>query len=302
MNIWRSSDPQHPPHFAIRVFGPLRLTDSTGADVAVPVGRQRGALERLLLAPNQPVPMDAIREACWPGGQPERAATALKVTLARLRTVLGQIEGVELCVDDQACTLQVCPNQMDLLAFERLVAHDATDEALALGVSGAPFADFADTVATQVARRRVGTMRAQLHRPTPWPITEAPPPVAPIVYVIVAPQEVAALVAQLGLDEGTQRIGEDVLRRLLGEPDRPEPTTSELRFGLSDREATISKMLCSHMTLREISRQLYISINTTKSHTRSIYRKLGVSSRSEAAELLGSATGRGRNGSVRRVS
>jgi DNA-binding CsgD family transcriptional regulator len=291
-----------PSHFAIRVFGPLRLTDGSGGDVAVPIGRQRAVLERLLLSPNRPVKLDAVRAACWPEGQPERAATALKVTIGRLRTVLRQIDGVELHADEQSCRLEVCPNQMDLLAFERLAVHDDADEALDLLATGAPFADFADSDVRRAARRRIGATGARLSRSAQPLFEDTVPPVAPIVYVIVAPDDVAALVAQLGLGEDTQRVGEDALRRLLGEPDRPEPAPTGLRFGLSERESMISKMLCSHMTLREISRQLYISINTTKSHTRSIYRKLGVSSRSEAAELLGSAGGRGRSGSVRRVS
>lgn len=282
-------------HFAIRVFGPLRLTDSSGADVTVPIGRQRAALERLLLSANQAVTLDDLRAACWPHGEPERAATALKVTLGRLRTVLAQVDGVQLHLDDERCSLDVCPNQMDLLAFERFVARGAEHEARELLAAGAPFADFADNQATLSARLRVASI-------SPAMVAQPPAPVAPIVYVIVAPDEVASIVAQLGLDADTQRAGEDVLRRLLGEPAQAAPVPSDPRFGLSEREATISKMLSSHMTLREISRQLYISINTTKSHTRSIYRKLGVSSRSEAAELLASATARGRTSAVRRVS
>ncbi len=286
-------------HFAIRVFGPLRLTDGSGGDLTVPIGRQRAVLERLLLGPNQDVDVQDMRAWCWPRGQPERAATALQLTVGRLRTVLEQVDGVELHADEQTCRLEICPNQMDLLTFERLAAHGAGDEALGLLAAGVPFADFADNEATRAARRQIGATRLRL---------AIPAAVAPILYVIVAPDEVAALVAQLGLGADTQRAGDDVLHGLRGGPDeaddpeRPAPATTGSSFGLSEREATISTMLCSHMTLREISRQLFISINTTKSHTRSIYRKLGVSSRSEAAELLAPTSRRGRNNSVRRVS
>ena len=41
-------------------------------------------------------------------------------------------------------------------------------------------------------------------------------------------------------------------------------------------------MLTSTLSERDIGRELYLSHNTIHSHTRSIYRKLGVSSRSEA--------------------
>ena len=41
-------------------------------------------------------------------------------------------------------------------------------------------------------------------------------------------------------------------------------------------------MLCGPLSERDIGRELYLSHNTVHSHTRSIYRKLGVSSRAEA--------------------
>ena len=48
-------------------------------------------------------------------------------------------------------------------------------------------------------------------------------------------------------------------------------------------------MLASGASLSEVARQLYLSPNTVKTHRRSIYRKLGVSTR---AELLAWAAGR----------
>jgi LuxR family maltose regulon positive regulatory protein len=51
---------------------------------------------------------------------------------------------------------------------------------------------------------------------------------------------------------------------------------------LSAAERRILRLLASDLTLREIGQELYLSPNTVKTHTRSIYRKLGVSSRAEA--------------------
>jgi LuxR family maltose regulon positive regulatory protein len=39
------------------------------------------------------------------------------------------------------------------------------------------------------------------------------------------------------------------------------------------------------LTVREIADELYVSVNTLKFHLKVIYRKLGVSSRAEAAEV-----------------
>ena len=51
---------------------------------------------------------------------------------------------------------------------------------------------------------------------------------------------------------------------------------------LRDAERRILRLLATDLTLRDIGRELYVSLNTVKTHTRAIYRKLDVSSRSEA--------------------
>jgi len=55
---------------------------------------------------------------------------------------------------------------------------------------------------------------------------------------------------------------------------------------LSEAEQRILRLLTSELTLREIGRELYLSQNTVKTHTRSIYRKLGVSSRAEVRRAV----------------
>jgi LuxR family maltose regulon positive regulatory protein len=44
----------------------------------------------------------------------------------------------------------------------------------------------------------------------------------------------------------------------------------------------VLRRLASDLTQREIGAELYLSLNTIKSHTRSIFRKLGASSREQA--------------------
>jgi LuxR family transcriptional regulator, maltose regulon positive regulatory protein len=51
---------------------------------------------------------------------------------------------------------------------------------------------------------------------------------------------------------------------------------------LSDRERAVLRYLPTMLTFVEIGSELYISVNTTKSHVRSIYRKLGVVGRRDA--------------------
>lgn len=58
--------------------------------------------------------------------------------------------------------------------------------------------------------------------------------------------------------------------------------SSRGRRDLSRRELTILRALTGPLSERDIGRELFLSQNTVHSHTRSIYRKLGVSSRAEA--------------------
>jgi LuxR family maltose regulon positive regulatory protein len=53
---------------------------------------------------------------------------------------------------------------------------------------------------------------------------------------------------------------------------------------LSERELVVLRMLGGRLSERDIGRELYLSHNTIHSHTRSIYRKLRVSSRKQAVE------------------
>ncbi|WP_138067582.1 LuxR C-terminal-related transcriptional regulator [Cellulomonas rhizosphaerae] len=59
---------------------------------------------------------------------------------------------------------------------------------------------------------------------------------------------------------------------------------------LTERELEVLRILPSRLTLREIADELFISINTLKFHLKVIYRKLGCTSRAEAADLARSMT------------
>ena len=63
-------------------------------------------------------------------------------------------------------------------------------------------------------------------------------------------------------------------------PRAQTPLAGELE--LSERELTILRLLAGDLSQREIGSELFISLNTVKGHTRSIFRKLGVSSRADA--------------------
>jgi ATP/maltotriose-dependent transcriptional regulator MalT len=71
---------------------------------------------------------------------------------------------------------------------------------------------------------------------------------------------------------------------------RANPGNPDLVEEPSAAELAVLRGLASGLSRREIGAQLYISLNTVKTHTRELYRKLGASSRADAvarAEALG---------------
>ena len=70
----------------------------------------------------------------------------------------------------------------------------------------------------------------------------------------------------------------DRLEQRLAARPRGVPTVDPL----TDREVGVLRMLRGTLSIREIGETLNLSQNTVKTHTSSIYRKLGVSSRHDA--------------------
>jgi LuxR family maltose regulon positive regulatory protein len=60
------------------------------------------------------------------------------------------------------------------------------------------------------------------------------------------------------------------------------PRTGEMLTPPSPAELKVLRLPATDLTAREIAAQLYLSANTVRSHTRALYRKLGVSTRADA--------------------
>jgi LuxR family maltose regulon positive regulatory protein len=86
----------------------------------------------------------------------------------------------------------------------------------------------------------------------------------------------------------------DRLRRAAAPSLGPLQTSKHLVGTLTEREREVLRLLPSRLTLREIAGELSISLNTLKFHLRIIYRKLGCSSRAEAADMARAVAGQRR--------
>ncbi len=82
---------------------------------------------------------------------------------------------------------------------------------------------------------------------------------------------------------GELTLSPDLARALVGhlaQARRPAPRTHR---GLSDREREVLALVCDGLSNKEIGQRLYLSLRTVENHLASIYGKLGVRSRTEAA-------------------
>jgi ATP/maltotriose-dependent transcriptional regulator MalT len=94
--------------------------------------------------------------------------------------------------------------------------------------------------------------------------------------------------AQAAITEARSLIGScpdpGILTGRLNAPGASPADTSSRHEKLTQRERRVLQLLTSDLSERDIGRELYVSHNTVHSHVRSIYRKLGVSSRAHALQ------------------
>jgi DNA-binding CsgD family transcriptional regulator len=76
------------------------------------------------------------------------------------------------------------------------------------------------------------------------------------------------------------------IARELGDPDAGEraPRPSAADAALTHGETRVLHYLPTNLSAREIACELYLSVNTIKTHQRHLYQKLGASCRSQAVE------------------
>ncbi|MGH2928916.1 MAG: LuxR C-terminal-related transcriptional regulator, partial [Solirubrobacteraceae bacterium] len=77
----------------------------------------------------------------------------------------------------------------------------------------------------------------------------------------------------------------EIMNLLSGHTPAPGPEDAEpLREPLSDRELRVLRYLPTNLPAPEIAAELFVSINTIRTHMRNIYAKLGVHTRADAVK------------------
>ena len=113
------------------------------------------------------------------------------------------------------------------------------------------------------------------------------PPMAHLLYGALS-QEIAPDYVQRLLKAFPVEEPEEVV------PSQPQGSDSELIEPLSEREIEVLQLIAEGLSNREVGDRLYLTINTVKAHSRTIYSKLGVNNRTQAvakARSLGILSG-----------
>ncbi|MGH9251649.1 MAG: LuxR C-terminal-related transcriptional regulator [Acidimicrobiales bacterium] len=143
-----------------------------------------------------------------------------------------------------------------------------------------------DVRAGHKAMERALRLRRSAPRLSPWPTLEVLLALAPVRLTLGDPDGAAGLLAEARTMLADLPDAGDLHRRLEDAERQLRGPARRLAFGqaLTDRELAILKLFPSPLSQRDIGGELFLSLNTVKSHSRAIYRKLGVSSRERAIE------------------
>jgi LuxR family maltose regulon positive regulatory protein len=151
--------------------------------------------------------------------------------------------------------------------------------------------------AVHAAQGRLGQARSELERAltsrrritgsSPWPTLKATLLLAQVLLDTGDRDRAAELAGEArevlaafpdGAEAQQARLA--ALERRLAAP----PQDAQLPEPLTERELAVLHLLGGTLSLREIGQEMQVSANTVKTHTQAIYRKLGVSARSDAVK------------------
>jgi LuxR family maltose regulon positive regulatory protein len=119
---------------------------------------------------------------------------------------------------------------------------------------------------------------------SPWPTLEILLRLAPVLADLDDRAEGAALLNEARRVLHSLPDGAEAQLARLGQLEGRLAHRPSVALGepVTEREREVVRLLQGTLSLRDIGRELYLSPNTVKTHTRALYRKLGVSDRKGA--------------------
>jgi DNA-binding CsgD family transcriptional regulator len=86
-------------------------------------------------------------------------------------------------------------------------------------------------------------------------------------------------------DMGAEAFAERAARELHATGEQPRKRSPQPTDALTAQEAHIARLVATGATSREVAAQLFLSPRTIEAHLRSIFRKLGITSRRQLKQL-----------------
>jgi LuxR family transcriptional regulator, maltose regulon positive regulatory protein len=236
----------------------------------------RGALGFSLYMSDEPhAAKPPLREAANSQASPTLTRLAALSTLSLIALDAGRLaEAGELA--EAACGLA---RRDDL--------SPATSASLAYVAAGAVHAAQGRSGEARLELGNVISSRRRVPGISPWSALEATLRLAQVLLdagdragAAELVNEAMEVLTALPDGAGAQRARLEALEHQLASGRRAAPSAQ----ALTDREIAVLRLLRSALSLRDIGQEMFISPNTVKTHTRAIYRKLGVSTRREAVD------------------
>ncbi|MBV8304917.1 MAG: hypothetical protein JOZ04_11945 [Acidimicrobiia bacterium] len=212
----------------------------------------------------------------------------LRATEARLHLCLGDVERAETMAD-RASLRALCPELVAVGVQAALNRHDA--DAAVARLDAWPLADgherhrLQHRLWTAVVQLETGDRRRAVHGAVA--VVGAAEREGDVRLFLDGGRAVERLVRAL-LHAGPHPFAERILRAARA----GSPPSGADALALSRRELEVARYLPTPLSSAEIAERLFISLNTLKTHLRTIYSKLGATNRREAiqrAEELGIA-------------
>jgi DNA-binding SARP family transcriptional activator len=118
--FFNGAGPQYIPAVEFRVLGPVEVR-AADRPLTVPGRVQRAVLASLILAGSRPVASGTLIDAIWGARLPKFPATALQISVSRLRAAFGPADRVRLVSAPSAYRLDTRSDEVDLRVVETML-------------------------------------------------------------------------------------------------------------------------------------------------------------------------------------